>query len=297
MRSAAVGSLALVVHAATVGCAAGGDADGNGVPGLGGRDSGGTAADSATSVASDGNVDTSSSDPTSDAGTTDDPADASTSTSGSTSTGEAVDVDSGPGDSTGPAELACDELILDETFTNSGLERSADWVIGGNGNASSQVADGTLEIHVDAGAFWTAETAVPIPTAGAISVELLQAPVAPPGIVWLGLVESGHEAYIDVLEDQLRASFRNPGDDEYSIAESVPYDAVAHRHLRVRFDAADATAQTQTSADGMTWLDFAALDISMMAPADTRATLGSAASTDAGAPLVTVDNLSLCAGG
>lgn len=264
---------------ATLGCAIGDGATGpGGAPELGDDDTG--TATGGDSLESTGEGQTSISDSTgSDA-------------DGSTS-GPPVGSDEGP---TGPGGFICGAAILEETFAVSGLEESPDWTTGGSGNVSSQAVGGVLEIDIDGG-FWTAEALVQVPEVGAIGLELVEAPLDPPGLVWIGLMESGHEVYIDVYEGSLRASFRNPGDSGYTIADDLPYDPGAHRFLRLRYDAAQPTAMTQTSPDGVTWNDFAALDVTMMDISNAQVGMGAALSGGAAAsPATVVDDILLCAG-
>jgi len=283
MRAGAIG--AVIVGLAT-GCADGGDGVGEGLLTLGGDDAS-MSRDTADSGGSEGPGQTATSTPSTSAATAwgeDD----------STSTG-AADGSSEAGTTAAPTD-DCASVVLEENFATGGLDRPG-WSTTLSGNVAVDVVGGALEISADdpngGGGFWLATAAIEVPPRGAAAFEVVHGPEA--GLLWLGLVDGSREVHIDVLDGLLRATFRNPGDSGYQVAQSADFDPTQHRFVRVTYDADAPQLHTQTSPDGRTWVDFAEQDVSMFDFGSASLQVGSGLpGANAPSPVAAIDDLVLC---
>jgi hypothetical protein len=186
-------------------------------------------------------------------------------------TSEGTSGSSGDASSTGadPTLGLCDEEatpVVEEGFSSLPLSARV-WAAYEDGAVEVSAPGGVLHVGVDLpqadspDAYFGAYALADIPASGSAGLEIHLIPdAADDADIVIGIEDASRLLMLDVFYARIYALIREP-DGTYTQLSLVEFDPIAHRWIRVSWDAEVGAVAFETSPDRATWSTFHELDV------------------------------------
>ena len=226
--------------------------------------SGADASTSSTSASSAGTSGDTTTGATSASGAAVTSSDSSGSSQTSAGTGSEASSSGGTGDRL-PDLCPGGSLVVHETF--DGAPDGTAWIESIDTNTTASIEDGVLRVAVqnpDPGDFeyWRLLSTDVVPEVGMFGLEVRAVP--PNGVnaqLYVGLLAPDDElVYFNFEGLETEVLLRSDVPD-WTTVGTMPFDANAHRWVRIRYDLSSPTVEFETSVDGEQWTPFTQADV------------------------------------